>query len=84
MVGFEASTKFSAFSCIEATFLEFYAIDLDAEDERWGNAVMDCASDLKNDPGSILEATAVLICTLIGRWRKELGNQVATNQSASD
>lgn len=78
-VGFEPGAEVAAFDGIEAALLEFDTVEFDPEDKRRGDMVMDFAGDVKDDAGSVLEVTAVFICTFVCGWREELGKEVATS-----
>lgn len=82
VAGFEVGAEGAAVGGVEAALLELDAVEFDAEDEGGGNAVADCASDVKNNAGTVLEATAVFIYALVGRRGEELGEEVATKKLA--
>ena len=77
VVGFEAGAEGFTFFGFKALVLELDAVDFDAEDEGFGDALLDFVGDFHDYAGAILEVAAVFIGTFVCGFRKKLGEEVA-------
>ena len=77
MVSFKAGAELFGFFGVETTFLEFDTVDLDADDERFGEARVDAFGDFHDDAGAVGEGAAVFVSAFVGGLGEELGEEVA-------
>lgn len=80
-MGLELPTEDFAVFKGEASVLEFNAVDLDAEGERWvGDTVANRAGDLKDESRAVLKWAAVLVNTLVGSQGEELRQEITAGE----
>ena len=77
MVGFEAGAEFFGLFGVEPAFLEFNAVDFDADDKRFWDTGVDAFGDFHDDPGAVGEGATIFVGAFIGGWGEELGEEVA-------
>ena len=77
VVGLELRAQGFALFGVEALVLELDAVDFDAEDEGFRDALLDLVCDFHGQAGAVLEGAAVLVRAFVCGLREELGEEVA-------
>ena len=72
VVGFEAGAEFFGFFGVEAALLELDTVDLDTDNEGFGEAGVDPFGNFHDNAGAVGERAAVFVGAFVGGFGEEL------------